>query len=113
MQRVAPIEPRFDGKQILVRRIHEPRGARQGGGPGVAVLVRQPHDHERQRSKERPMLLRHVVPNNGAPFEFDAIANAGETLDRSLAGVKGRPGRYHDSAAIMDARLKDMADTRY
>jgi hypothetical protein len=47
MQGIARIEPRFDGKQILVRRIHEPWGARQGGGPGMAVLVRQPHDHER------------------------------------------------------------------
>ena len=60
------------------------------------------------------MLLRHVVPNNGAPFAFHAITYAGETLDRLLAGVKGRRIRCHDSAAFMDARPeKSMADTRY
>ena len=44
MQGIARIEPRFDGKEILVHRMHEPWGAGQGGGPGVAILVRQPHD---------------------------------------------------------------------
>jgi len=52
------------------------------------------------------MLLRHVVPNNGAPSEFDAITHAGKTLDRLLSSVKGRRSRCHDSAAIMDARLE-------
>jgi hypothetical protein len=47
MQGIAGIGPRLDGKQILLDRIHEPRGAGQGRGPGMAVLVRQPHDHER------------------------------------------------------------------
>jgi TetR/AcrR family transcriptional repressor of nem operon len=71
----------------------------------MAVRVRQPHDHERQRSEERPMLLRHVVPNNRAPFQFDPITYASKTLDLLLAGVKRRHGRCHDRAAIMDARF--------
>jgi hypothetical protein len=70
----------------------------------MAVLVGQPHDHERQHSEERPMLLRHVVPNDRVPFAFHAITYASETLDRLLAGVKGRRCPRHDSAAIMDAR---------
>src|SRR5258705_9542237 len=70
----------------------------------MAVLVRQPHDQERQRSEERPMLLRHIAPNNCAPVAFDAITYASETLDRLLAGVKGRRSPCHASAAIMDAR---------
>jgi AcrR family transcriptional regulator len=52
------------------------------------------------------MLLRHVIPNNGAPPEFDTITHACETLDILLAGVKGRCSPCHDSAAIMDARLE-------
>jgi len=71
----------------------------------MAVLVGKPHDHERQRGEERPMLLRHVVPNNCAPFELDAIAYAGATLDRLLADVKGRRSSCHDSVAIIDARF--------
>jgi hypothetical protein len=55
----------------------------------MAVLVRQPHDHERQRREERLMLFRHVVPNNGASSKLDAITYASKTLDRLLAGVKG------------------------
>jgi hypothetical protein len=53
------------------------------------------------------MLLRHIVPNNCAPFAFDAITYVSETLDRLLAGVKGRRSPCHDSAAIMDARKSD------
>src|SRR5450755_3601679 len=106
MQGITRIGPRVDGEQILVRGIHEPLGTRQGGGPGMAVLVRQRHHHERQRSEKRPMLLRHVVPNNCASFEFNTIAHAGELLDRLLAGVKGRRCRCHDSTSIMDARIE-------
>src|SRR5438477_3271307 len=50
------------------------------------------------------MLLWHVVPNNCAPFAFDAITYASATLDRLLAGVKVRRFPCHDRAAIMDAR---------
>ena len=72
----------------------------------MAVLVRQSDDHEGQRSEELPMLFRHVVPNNCAPSERDAVTYAGEALDRLLAGVKGRRRPCHDSAAIMDARVE-------
>jgi hypothetical protein len=72
----------------------------------MAVVVRQPHDDEGQRSEERPMLLRHVAPNSCAPFELHAITYASETLDRLLAGVKGRCSPGHDSAAIMDPHLE-------
>src|ERR1700741_1524963 len=89
---------------MLIRRIHEPWGTGQGGGPRMAVLVRQPHDHERQPSEETPMLVRQVVPNDCAPFAFHVITYAGATLDRLLAGVEGRRSPRHDSAAIMDAR---------
>jgi len=51
------------------------------------------------------MLLRHIVPNNCAPFALDAIAYASEILNRLLAGVKGRRRPHYESAAIMDARL--------
>src|SRR5258708_22334610 len=95
MQGIARIGPGLDGKQTLVRRIHEPWGTGQGGGPAKAVLVRQPHDHEWKQSEERPMLLRHVVPNNRAPSEFDALTYAGKTLNLLLAGVKGRRGACH------------------
>ena len=67
----------------------------------MTFLVRQPHDHERQRSEERAMLLRHVIPNYCAPFAFHAITHASKTLDGLLAGVKGRHRPCHDSAAIM------------
>src|SRR5713226_8238105 len=50
------------------------------------------------------MLLRHVIPNNRASFAFHTITYASETLNRLLAGVKGRRIRCHDSAAFMDAR---------
>jgi len=92
VQGIAWIEPCVDGKQIRFGRIHEPWGARQGSGPGMTTLVRQSHDHERQRSEERPMLLRHVVPNDCAPLELDTITHAGKALNRLLAGVKGRRG---------------------
>src|SRR5258707_1101470 len=52
------------------------------------------------------MLLRHIVPNNCAPFECDAITYASETLDRLLAGVKWRRSPCHDWAAIIDARFE-------
>src|ERR1700726_3089488 len=51
------------------------------------------------------MLLRHVVPYDCASFAFHTITYASETLNRFLAGVKGRCRRCHDSAAIMDAGL--------
>ena|SRR6476660_9060484 len=80
----------------------------------MAIVVRQPNDQERQSSEKRPMLLGHILPNNRAPSEFNAISYAGETLNRSLAGVEGRRGYCHDSAAIMDrARWRNMADIRY
>src|SRR6266853_1673310 len=58
------------------------------------------------------MLLRHIVSNNCTPLAFDAITNASETLDRLLAGVKGRRSRGHDSAGIMDAGLFQRGEGR-
>ena len=50
------------------------------------------------------MLLRHIVPNNGVPFELDAITYAGETLDRLLADVKWRRAPCHHSAGLFQCR---------
>jgi hypothetical protein len=72
----------------------------------MSVLVRHSHEHKRLRSEERSMLLRHVVSDDCAPFEFHAITHAGKALDRLLAGVKGRRSPCHDRAAIMDARFE-------
>ena len=59
------------------------------------------------------MLFRHVVPNDGAPFEFDAIAYVGETLNLLFAGVKGRGGPCHDCAAIMQVNPRSGATPDY
>jgi len=59
------------------------------------------------------MLPRHVVPNTAAP-EFDAITNGRQDFGSFARRRETRRGRFHDSPAIMDARLwNTMADTRF
>jgi TetR/AcrR family transcriptional repressor of nem operon len=53
------------------------------------------------------MLLRHVVSDDCAPFEFDTITHASKALNRLFAGVKGRRSPHHNSTVIMAARLEE------
>ena len=56
------------------------------------------------------MLFRHVVPNDCAPFEFDTITYASETLNLLFTGVKGRGSPCHDSTAIMQVNPRRLVN---
>jgi hypothetical protein len=88
-KRVARDGAHHEIQMLCIRCLHKAWPTHEHGGPGSAVGIHRPRQHEGQLLEESLVLLRHGVADDALPDIEHALADAQPVMHSLLSGMEG------------------------